>query len=186
MSQLRFSPGFIGQLGNLPHVVYGPPRLTGTSEAAMKNYRKAALAIWVALLAFGGGSAFTRPVFAADPTGTWYTGDKDSQVRITNCSGALCGNLVWLKEPNDPATGRPKTDKNNADASKQNRPLIGVPIVLGMKPSGTPNQWSGSVYNAGDGKTYSGSFTMTDTNTAELKGCVLSILCKSQTWTRAK
>ena len=126
------------------------------------------------------------PAFAADPAGTWLTQERDSQVRITNCGGALCGNLIWLKEPNDPATGKPKTDKNNADASKQGRPLIGVQIVLGMKPSSTPNKWDGDVYNASDGKTYSGSFTMTGDNSAELKGCVLSIICKSQTWTRAK
>jgi uncharacterized protein (DUF2147 family) len=151
----------------------------------MKNYRKAALALWLATIASCGGSWLIGPALAADPTGTWYTGDKDSQVRIANCGGALCGTLVWLKEPNDPATGRPKTDKNNADASKQSRPLLGVQIVLGMRPSGT-DQWSGSVYNASDGKTYSGSFTLTDANSAELKGCVLSVLCKSQTWTRAK
>src|SRR6516165_6668673 len=120
---------------------------------------------------------------AADAFGTWLTGDKEGQVRIVNCGGALCGNLVWLKEPNDPATGRPKTDKHNADASKQGRPLLGVPVVLAMKPSG-PGQWSGEVYNAEDGKTYSGSFTLTGLDTAELKGCVLGILCKSQTWTR--
>lgn len=124
------------------------------------------------------------PAHSADAIGTWYTGDKDSQVRIVNCGGALCGNLVWLKEPNDPATGRPKTDKNNADASKQSRPLLGVPIVLAMKPSGT-GQWSGEVYNASDGKTYTGSFTLTGPHTADLKGCVLGILCKSQIWTRA-
>ena len=122
---------------------------------------------------------------AADAIGTWYTGDKEGQVRIVNCGGALCGTLIWLKEPNDPATGRPKTDKNNADASKQSRPLLGVPIVLGMKPSG-PGQWTGDVYNASDGKTYTGAFTMTGDNTAELKGCVLSVICKSQTWTRVK
>jgi uncharacterized protein (DUF2147 family) len=125
------------------------------------------------------------PAFAADAFGTWYTQDKESQVKIVNCGGALCGTLVWLKQPIDPATGRAKTDKNNADASKQSRPLLGVPIVLGMRPSGVPNQWSGQVYNASDGKTYSGSFTLTSPNTADLKGCVLGILCKSQTWTRA-
>ena len=102
----------------------------------MKNYRKAALALSLAPIASAADRGFCGPAFAADPLGTWYTGDKDSQVRITNCGGAMCGNLVWLKEPNDPATGRPKTDKNNADASKQSRPLIGVPIVLGMKPGG--------------------------------------------------
>ena len=124
------------------------------------------------------------PARAADPMGTWYTADKESQVKITNCGGGLCGALVWLKEPNDPATGRPKTDKHNSDPALQSRPLIGVQIVLGMKPNGA-DAWSGQVYNASDGKTYSGSFTMTGPNTAELKGCVL-VICKSQTWTRAK
>jgi len=136
------------------------------------------------LLALDG--AMIAPALAADPIGTWFTADRDSQVKIANCGGALCGNLVWLKEPNDPATNKPKTDKNNADASKQTRPLIGVQIVLGMKPSGTPNKWDGNVYNASDGKTYTGSFTMTGDNSAELKGCVLSVICKTQTWTRAK
>jgi uncharacterized protein (DUF2147 family) len=149
----------------------------------MTNLRTTAVAAWFAAAVFVAVYS-TAPAQAADAIGSWYTGDKESQVRIVNCGGALCGNLIWLKEPNDPATGRPKTDKNNADASKQSRPLLGVTIVLGMKPSG-PGQWSGDVYNASDGKTYSGSFTLTGSNTADLKGCVLSILCKTQTWTRA-
>ena len=127
--------------------------------------------------------SFSRPAAAADAFGIWLTGDKEGQVRIINCGGALCGNLIWLKQPNDPATGRPKTDRHNADASKQSRPLLGVPVVLAMKPSG-PGQWSGELYNAEDGKTYSGSFRLTGPDTADLKGCVLSILCKSQIWTR--
>jgi uncharacterized protein (DUF2147 family) len=143
------------------------------------------LALWLSTVVLSAIALIpSGPARAADPLGTWYTADKDSQVRITKCGEALCGVLVGLKEPNDPATGRPKTDKNNADASKQNRPLLGVPIVLGMKPSGA-DQWSGNVYNASDGKTYTGSFTLTGPNTAELKGCVMSIICKTQTWTRA-
>jgi uncharacterized protein (DUF2147 family) len=148
----------------------------------MRILRAAAAIVLVSIIALVAGILVSS--FAADAIGTWYTGDKEGQVRIVNCGGALCGNLIWLKEPNDPATGRPKTDKNNADASKQSRPLLGAPIVLGMKPSG-PGQWSGDVYNASDGKTYSGSFTLTGPNTADLKGCVLSFLCKTQTWTRA-
>jgi uncharacterized protein (DUF2147 family) len=153
-------------------------------KPAMTTVRSSASALGLATLV-AATMATSGPARAADPLGTWYTADKESQVRITNCGGALCGALVWLKEPNDPATGRPKTDKNNADATKQSRPLIGVQIVLAMKPSGTPDQWSGEVYNATDGKTYTGSFTMTGANTAELKGCVMSVICKSQTWTRA-
>jgi len=144
-------------------------------------------AFTLALLTIGlvGVAGRISPAFAADPLGTWLTGEKDAQVRIVNCGGAICGTLVWLKEPNDPATGQPKTDKNNTDSSKQSRPLLGVAIVLSMKPSGTPEQWSGDVYNASDGRTYSGSFTMTGANTAELKGCVMGgLICKGQNWTR--
>ncbi len=148
----------------------------------MTPFRTAAAALCLSAIV----SMMSGPARAADPVGTWYTAERDSQVRITNCGDALCGALVWLKVPNDPDTGRPKTDKNNADAGKQGRPLLGVQIVLGMKPSGTPDQWSGDVYNAQDGKTYSGSFTMTGPNSAELKGCVLGgLICKSQSWTRA-
>jgi uncharacterized protein (DUF2147 family) len=158
---------------------------TTNFEVAMKTFRRAAAAFWLATIGLFAGPPIATSALAATPLGTWYTADKDSQVRIVNCGSAICGTLVWLKEPNDPATGRPKLDNHNADASKQSRPLLGVAIVLGMTPGG-PNVWSGNVYNASDGKTYTGSFTMTGDNTADLKGCVMSFLCKTQTWTRAK
>lgn len=122
---------------------------------------------------------------AFDPNGTWVTEGGKSRVRVANCGGAICGTIVALQEPNDPATGKPKTDKNNADASQRNRPMIGVQIVLGMKPNGT-DRWSGQVYNAEDGKTYSGNVTMSEANKLRLEGCALGgLVCKSQTWTRA-
>lgn len=121
---------------------------------------------------------------AADPLGTWYTAGRESRVRISKCGEALCGALVWLKEPNDPTTHRPKTDMENVDAQKRKRPLVGAQIVLGLKPSGTANQWKGEVYNPKDGNTYTGYFTMTDADTAILKGCALGFICKSQTWRR--
>jgi len=148
----------------------------------MKSYRMAT-ALWLAAAAFG-GTGLVAPAHAAEALGIWLTAAQD-KVRIVNCGDALCGALVALKEPNDPATGKPKTDKNNPDASKQGRPLVGVEIVLAMKPNGTPNQWTGNVYNPEDGKTYTGSFTMTGNSTAELKGCVAAIFCKAQTWTRS-
>ena len=125
---------------------------------------------------------------AADPVGIWYTAANRAQVRIGHCSGSsLCGGIVSLKEPNDPQTGKPKTDINNPDQAKRNRPLIGVRIVLDLKPAGTPDQWQGEVYNADDGRTYGGYLTMTGTDTLELKGCVLGgLICKSEMWTRAR
>ena len=125
------------------------------------------------------------PAQAADPLGTWSTEGAKAQIRIANCSGGLCGSIIALREPNDPATGRPKTDVNNEDANKRSRPMIGVQIVLGMKPGGA-NKWDGRVYNAEDGKTYSGNITLQGANTLQLQGCVFGgMICKSQTWTRA-
>lgn len=125
------------------------------------------------------------PARAADPTGSWRTEGGKATVRIGKCGDALCGTIVALAEPNDPATGRPKTDKNNADASKRSRPIIGVPIVLGMKPNGA-DKWSGQVYNAEDGKTYSGHLTLTGAHSLKLEGCALGgMFCRAQTWTRA-
>jgi uncharacterized protein (DUF2147 family) len=157
---------------------------TSSYEVAMTIYRRVALALWLSAIGLLTGPNFIATAFAADPWGIWYTKDNESQIRITNCGGALCGSLVWLQEPNDPTTGEPLTDKHNPDPSKQSQPLLGTRIVLGMRPSG-PDQWSGELYNAGDGKTYTGSFTMTGANTAEIQGCLL-VFCQSQTWTRAK
>ena len=123
---------------------------------------------------------------AADPLGKWLTKDNNATVAIAHCGEALCGTIVALKEPNDPATGKPKTDTENPDAAKRGRPMIGVQIVFDMKPSGA-DKWDGQVYNAEDGKTYTGSITLTGASTLELKGCALGgLICKAQTWNRAK
>ena len=122
---------------------------------------------------------------ADEPVGTWLTDGGKSRIKIADCGGALCGTIAWLKEPNDPETGKPKTDKNNSDAGKRGRPLIGVQIVLGMKPAGQ-GKWTGQVYNAEDGKTYSGNLTFTGGNSLQLQGCALGgLVCKGQTWTKA-
>jgi uncharacterized protein (DUF2147 family) len=129
--------------------------------------------------------AAAAPASATEPFGTWWTEGKDAKIKIVNCGGALCGSLVWISEPNDPETGQPKVDKNNPDASLQSRPLLGIPIVLNMTPTGQ-NVWQGKVYNSKDGGIYSGSFTLTSANSAQLKGCVMGgLICKGQTWTRA-
>ena len=70
----------------------------------------------------------------------------------------------------------------SADASKRGRPIMGSAIVLPMKADDA-DKWSGQIYNAEDGKTYSGSFALSGASKADLKGCV-AIICKSKTWTR--
>jgi len=130
------------------------------------------------------GIAAATPASAGDPRGNWTTDDGKAKVAIVSCGGALCGNIVALSEPNDPATGKPKTDRNNPDAARRTRPMLGVQIVIDMKPD-SADKWKGQVYNAEDGKTYSGSITLVDAKTLTLQGCALGgLICKSRTWAR--
>lgn len=120
---------------------------------------------------------------AGKPEGTWLSQDGGTKVRLSDCGGKLCGLVVWLKEPTD-GSGKPKTDVHNPDASKRSRPMMGLQVVHGLMPDGA-NRWSGSIYNADDGNTYSAHMTVGDGNTADVQGCVLGFLCKTQKWTRA-
>jgi uncharacterized protein (DUF2147 family) len=121
---------------------------------------------------------------AGAPEGTWLSQDGGTKVRLSDCGGKLCGTVVWLNEPIDSSTGKPKTDKLNPDPAKRTRPLIGLQIARGLAPSG-PNKWSGRIYNADDGRTYQASFKVQSDSTAKVEGCVLKVLCKGHTWTRA-
>jgi uncharacterized protein (DUF2147 family) len=136
----------------------------------------------LAALAVSAAASASGPAFAADPTGIWLSQDGDVKMKVARCGEAVCSTISWLKEPND-KNGNPKTDQNNPDTSKRSRPIIGSPIILPMKADGA-DKWSGQVYNAEDGKTYSGSFALSGASKADLKGCV-AFICKTKTWTRS-
>jgi uncharacterized protein (DUF2147 family) len=125
--------------------------------------------------------AVAQPVNARDELGLWLTKDRDAKVRVSDCGGSLCGTIVWLAQPIDKETGKPMTDKLNADPARRNRPLVGVRI-FGMQPAG-PNRWSGPIYNADDGKTYSGTVELLDANRLKIQGC-FGLFCDHEIWAR--
>ncbi|NOJ48674.1 DUF2147 domain-containing protein [Bradyrhizobium archetypum] len=118
----------------------------------------------------------------AEPTGVWQTQAGDARVKISKCGGGLCGVIVGLKEPVDPATGKPQVDDKNPNPALKTRPMIGLPLFSGMQPS-APNKWSGQIYNADDGGTYASSVSVTGADTLKIEGCV-GALCGGETWTR--
>ena len=119
---------------------------------------------------------------AAEPTGLWQTASRGGQVEIYRCGAALCGRLV----SSDGLKADPNLkDVNNSNAGQRGRGLKNLTIMSGF--SGGPKEWSGgSIYNAEDGRTYSGSLTLDGDNTLKLRGCVVAPLCKTQTWTRLR
>ena len=117
---------------------------------------------------------------AGEPYGTWSMGKVT--IEVTDCGGGLCGTIVGLKEPISKIDGKPKVDRENPDVSKRERPLIGLAVLIGMKPSGE-GKWQGAIYNPDDGNTYSASIKL-DGDTLKVKGCVVGILCKSNNFVR--
>ncbi|WP_197717610.1 DUF2147 domain-containing protein [Pannonibacter phragmitetus] len=116
---------------------------------------------------------------AADASGEWTRPSGSSRIKIGPCGGNLCGTIIWLKEP--------RNDTKNPDPARQSKPLLGTQIVLGMKPTGKDGQWKGEVYNAEDGKTYTGFIQMDGADKMTLEGCVMGgLICKGETWSRVK
>ncbi len=124
------------------------------------------------LLATGLASAF-----AADPTGDWRVQDGVANIRVAECNGSMWGVVAWEKVSGG-------HDQYNPDVSKQNRPTLGMPILLDMKKKPGLDQWEGQVYNAKDGQTYSSTIKPVGTDQLEIQGCVLGFLCGGETWTR--
>ena len=92
------------------------------------------------------------PARAAVPEGVWLI-DGKAAVQIFDCGGLLCGRILWLHVPRDPQ-GQLNRDRNNPDPAVRQRPLCGLTILWGLRPTG-PGHWGeGSFYNPDDGKTY--------------------------------
>ena len=125
------------------------------------------------LMALALGAA-AGPARAADPAGLWLTETGSSRIRIAPCGGGFCGTIVSA-----PGKG---LDLKNPDPALRNRSVVDVQILDARNPDGSG--FSGSLYNPNDGKTYSGSLRLTGPNTLEVSGCVMSVFCKRQSWTR--
>lgn len=120
---------------------------------------------------------------AGGPEGIWLTEAGDARVRVSKCGGGICGVVVWLREPIDPATGKPQIDDKNPNPALAKRPIIGLRLFSGMRAAGA-NKWSGQIYNADDGKTYSSTISVTGPGTLKVEGCV-GAFCGGENWTRA-
>lgn len=92
----------------------------------------------------------------ADPIeGNWKTKDGDTAA-IGACGASFCITL--------------KTGKYAGKA------------IGSMKASGG-NKYKGTITKPSNGKTYSGSATLSGSS-LKMSGCVLALLCESQTWTK--
>jgi hypothetical protein len=61
------------------------------------------------------------------PSGIWLMGTKVA-IQVFDCSGLLCGRVIWLKAPLDPQ-GLLKRDKLNPDPALRERQVCGPTII---------------------------------------------------------
>jgi uncharacterized protein (DUF2147 family) len=116
-----------------------------------------------------------------DVAGTWKTPTKNGVVEITHCGASICGRLVTS---DGIRTNPGLKDARNKDTSLRNRPLKGLMMLEGFK--GGPREWKGGrIYNPDDGGTYASNVTLVGPDELKVQGCVL-VICKTQTWVRAK
>ena len=117
---------------------------------------------WIAAVAL----AVCAPAFAGDVVGEWARADGKAKVRFAPCGAALCGMVVWLKDPAGP--GR-----------------IGQRVFYDMKPNGA-NAWAGTAFNPEDGKDYTGKMSLEGANLTTADCILGGWICKSLSWTRVK
>src|SRR4029077_14039385 len=91
-----------------------PPRLSfpprGRQEVLGMVTRNLRIAAFIVIAAVGLAPIMVAPAFAADPLGTWLTGDKKGRVRIVNCGGGICGSLGLVDEPLRPPNKKAKNE----------------------------------------------------------------------------
>jgi uncharacterized protein (DUF2147 family) len=119
---------------------------------------------------------------ASGPAGVWLTQSGDAKIKVSRCGSALCGRIVWLKEPIDKKTGKAQLDDHNADPAMRGRKIVGLSLFIEMQAAGA-NKWSGRIYNADDGKTYASTVTLLPSGNLNVRGC-MGTLCAGEDWTR--
>ncbi|HEY4202844.1 MAG TPA: DUF2147 domain-containing protein [Devosiaceae bacterium] len=99
---------------------------------------------------------------AASPAGIWQTSTGESRYEVSMCGDGtqLCAKLIWLSD----------SPVNNGSEKYLNTFLIEKAKQVG------PNKWSGDVH--AKGQTLSGTVTLRDANTIDLRGCLMAIFCK--------
>ncbi|MFO7702350.1 DUF2147 domain-containing protein [Psychroflexus maritimus] len=119
--------------------------------------------------------------------GVWEPGHGKAKVKIDQIDDKFYGKIVWLKEPNDPATDKPKLDKNNPDESMRDVPLRGYRILKDFQYKGDGVWEDGTIYDPEKGETYDCVITMKDDNTLDIRGYIgVKTFGRSDTWRRLK
>jgi len=128
---------------------------------------------------------------ADDIIGLWITAGGDSHIEIYKKGKLYFGRIAMLKKPNyepgevDGMAGQPRIDRNNADASLRNRPLIALELMTNFLFE--DGIWrNGRIYNPRNGKNYRSRLKLTKSGELKVRGYIgFFWLGGSSVWRRA-
>lgn len=127
------------------------------------------------------GLMIAAPALAAGPAeviGTWDRPGTGTLVQIYRCSDMLCGKIVRLPDQS-------QRDVNNADPKLRLRPLVGVPMFMGLSHSA--GAWRGKLYLPEAGKTYKVKIFVLTSDQITVRSCAfMHFFCSAEAWTRVK
>ena len=123
---------------------------------------------------------------SGDLEGVWLVANHEAHVELRDCGEALCGEIVWLREPHD-EHGRERVDEHNPDKTLRDRTILGLEILRGLKRSpDTEDLWvGGTIYDPESGRTYRCKLRRDGEEHLKLRGFWgISLLGKTTRWTR--
>ena len=120
--------------------------------------------------------------------GIWKTGTGNAHVEIYKNGNTFQGKIVWMSEPIDPQTKKPKTDTKHPDQNLHSRPLLGLVNLWGFKYDEENDHWQdGHIYDPKNGKEYKCTISLKDKNTINVRGFIgISLIGRTDVWTRVK
>jgi uncharacterized protein (DUF2147 family) len=147
---------------------------------------RASQALAPLFLALSACAASAAPPLEA---GVWinHTGKGAVEIRPCGQSGAsakaLCGFIVWLKEPNK-KNGEPLTDGYNPDPAKRKRTICGLPVLGSLQrvSQGWDNGW---VYDPEQGAQFDAAIVAGKTQLVLTGYKGVKFFSKQFTWRRA-
>jgi uncharacterized protein (DUF2147 family) len=130
-------------------------------------------------------------LYAANPddvVGLWKTANGKGLIEISKSKDGTYQGKVVGGEARKDANGNPiKTDVNNPDPSKRNRPTIGIVIMTNFTFDGDDQWTDGLIYNPEDGKEYKCKMWLDDPKTLNIRGYIgFSLLGRTEKWTKIK
>jgi uncharacterized protein (DUF2147 family) len=149
----------------------------------MKYIQHTLLLFILSLVSFAGMSFMVHADDSDLVIGIWEPTDGRARIKIEKIGSKYYGRIIWLKEPNDPATQKPKLDRNNPDTSMRRAPIKGLRILKDFSYKGKKEWSGGTIYDPKNGKTYSCVINMKKDNEIDIRGYVgVKALGRTDTW----